>query len=90
MKQQNAALHPNTSYLNAVCSQGVWSMESKQPGGGEAGQFWWQWRSGFAPRPRPDAHHPPAGEAAHPPDDYRESNQEVRHPPPALRHPGRY
>lgn len=65
-------------------------MEGQQPGGGEAEQCWWQWRPGSAPRPRLHAHHPPAGEAANPPDDYRVSNQEVWHPPPPLCHSGRY
>lgn len=65
-------------------------MEGQQPGGGEAGRSWWQRRPGSAPRPRLHAHHPPAGEAANPPDDYRQSNQEIWHPPPPLRHSGRY
>lgn len=73
-----------------VCFQRVWSMEGQQSGGGEAGQYWWQRWPGSAPRPRLHAHHPPAGEAANPPDDYRESNQEIWHPPPPLCHSGRY
>lgn len=73
-----------------LCFQGVWSMEGQQPGSGEAGQSWWQRRPGSAPRSRLHAHHPPAGEAANPPDDYREPHQEIWHPPPPLCHSGRY
>lgn len=65
-------------------------MEGQQPGGGEEGWFRWQRRPGSAPRPRLHSHHPPAGEAANPPDDYRESNQKIWHPPPPLCHSGRY
>lgn len=65
-------------------------MEGQQPGGGEAGQPRRQRRPGSAPRSRLPAHDPPAGEAANPPGDYREPNQEIWHPPPRLRHSGRY
>lgn len=73
-----------------MCFQGVWSMEGQQPGGGKAGQSWRQRRPGSALRSWLPAHHPPAGEAANPPDDYRESNQEIWHPPPPRCHSGRY
>ena len=63
-------------------------MEGQQPGGGET-RRWQRW-PGSAPRPRLHAHHPPAGEEANPPDDYRESNQEIWHPPSPLRSSGRY
>lgn len=65
-------------------------MEGQQPGGGEAGEPGRLRRPGSAPRSRLPARRPPAGEAAKPPDDYRESNQEVWNPPPRLRHSGRY
>lgn len=65
-------------------------MEGQQPGGGEAGGPGRLRRPGAAPRSRLPARRPPAGEAAKPPDDYRESNQEIWNPPPRLRHSGRY
>lgn len=78
--------------LLCVCVplQGVWAMEGQQPGGGEAGEPGRLRRPGSAPRSRLPARRPPAGEAAKPPDDYRESNQEIWNPPPRLRHSGRY
>lgn len=70
--------------------QRVWSMEGQQPGSRETRQFWWQRWFGSAPRPWLHADHPPAGEAANPPDDYRKCNQEIRHPHPPFCHSGRY
>lgn len=65
-------------------------MEGQQPGGGEAGEPGRLRRPGSAPRSRLPARRPPAGEAAKPSDDYRESNQEIWHPPPRLCHSRRY
>lgn len=65
-------------------------MEGQQPGSGEAGEPGRLRRPGSAPRSRLPARRPPAGEAAKPSDDYRESNQEIWHPPPRLCHSRRY
>lgn len=77
--------------LLCVCVpfQGVWPMEGQQPGGGEAGKPGRLRRPRAAPRSRLPERRPPAGEAAKPPGDYRESNQEIWHPPSCLCHSGR-
>lgn len=65
-------------------------MEGQQPGSGEAGLRRRQRRPVSAPRSRIPAHRPPAGEAAEPADHHGEPDQEIRNPPPPLRHSGRY